>query len=114
MDSLRSSKKTIILILTVATLTLILSSVISILLNENTPLKFPSIGKMKTIGVEAYWKDNLENVTEEINWGIIWVGSSKNVTIYLRSISNVETVLQLNATNWNPTHISRFINFSWS
>jgi len=100
--------------LTVATITLLLSFVASIWLSKTTELEIPSIGTIKTIGVEAYWDENLENKTEEINWDIIWVGSSKNVTLYLRSTSNVETVLKLNTTNWNPTNISKYMNLSWN
>jgi len=83
-------------------------------LSEVTDLKVPSIGKVKTIGVEAYWDGTLENITREVEWDTIWLGSSKNVTIYMRSISNVKTLLQLNATNWNPGHISKYMILSWS
>ena len=109
----RPSKKTVLIGLTVAAITLLLSSGLSIWLSKTTDLEIPSIGTVKTIGVEAYWDENLENKTEEINWDIIWVGTSKNVTLYLRSVSNVETVLKLNTRNWNPTNISKYMNLSW-
>jgi len=104
----------VLLILTVAAVTLLLSSGLSIWLSEVTKLEVPSIGRVKTIGVEAYWDENLENKTEAVDWDTIWLGSSKNVTFYLRSISNVKTVLQLNATNWNPTNVSKHMNLSWN
>lgn len=110
----RPSKKTVLIGLTVAAITLLLSSGLSIWLSKTTDLEIPSIGTVKTIGVEAYWDENLENKTEEINWDIIWVGTSKNVTLYLRSVSNVETVLKLNTTNWNPTNISNNMDLSWN
>jgi hypothetical protein len=108
------SKKTVLIGLTVAAITLLLSSGLSIWLSRITELEIPSIGTIKTIGVEAYWDESLENKTEEINWDTIWVGSSKNVTLYLLSTSNVETVLKLNTTNWNPTNISKYMNLSWN
>ena len=110
----RPSKKNVRIGLTVAAITLLLSSGLSIWLSKTTDLKIPSIGIIKTIGVEAFWDENLENKTEEINWEIIWVGSSKNVTLYLRSVSNLETVLKLNTTNWNPTNISNNMDLSWN
>ena len=114
MNFQRPTKNTILLILTVALATLIVSSSISIWLSKQTRLDVPSIGIIKTIGVEAYWNENLDNKTEAVNWDIIWLGSSKNVTMYLRSISNVETVFQLNGTNWNPTNISKCMNLYWN
>ncbi|MCK4825887.1 hypothetical protein KA005_59615 [bacterium] len=107
------SKKNMLLVLTVAAITLLLSSGLSVWLSKTTELEIPSRAIIKTIGVEAYWDENLENKTEEINWDIIWVGTSKNVTLYLRSVSNIETVLKLNTTNWNPTNISNNMNLSW-
>jgi len=100
--------------LIVAAITLLLSSGLSIWLSKTTDLKILSIGTVKTIGVEAYWDQNLKNKTEVIDWDIIWLGSSKNVTIFLRSISNVKTLLQLNVTNWNPGNISKYMILSWS
>ena len=106
-------KKTVLLILTVATITLLISSAASIWLSKTTELEIPSIGTIKTIGIEAYWDESLENKTEVIEWDKIWVGSSKNVTFYIRSTSNVQTVLKLNTTNWNPTNISKYVNLYW-
>jgi len=110
----RPSKKTVLIVLTVAAVTILFSSALSIWLSKVTDLYIPSIGNVKTIGVEAYWDENLENKTEAVNWDLIWLGSSKNVTLYLRSTSNVETVLKLNATNWNPENISKYMILSWN
>ena len=108
------SKKNVLSVLTVAMITLLLSSAISIWLSDVTDLEVPSIGTIKTIGVEAYWDETLDKKREAVNWDIIWLGSSKNVTLYLRSVSNVKTILQLNATNWNPINISKHMNLSWN
>jgi len=111
---LRRHKKTILLILIVSTATILISSSISILLSRFSNLTIPGIGTIKTIGVEAYWDLNCENKTETIDWGTIWAGSSKNVTLYMRSVSNFEATLYLNATNWNPANISDYMNLSWN
>lgn len=111
---LRSSKRTILVIIITAVITIAISAIASIWLSRISNFDVPSLGTIKTLGVEAYWDENLENKTETINWGTIWPGSSKNFTVYLRSISNTETTLLLNATNWNPANISEFMNLSWN
>ena len=113
---MRSSKKTILLILIVAVVAIITSSMVSILLNRTTRFSVPSFGTIKTEGVEAYWDKALKNKInpeEPVNWGTIWAGSSQNVTFYIRSISNIEATLQLNATNWNPANLSEYMTLSW-
>jgi hypothetical protein len=111
---LHSSKKTVLLILVVAIASIAITTTIFILLNRIDRLRVPSLGTMKTIGVEAYWDPNRENKTETIDWGTIWPGSSKNVMIYIRSVSNFKATLNLNTTNWNPANISDYISLSWS
>jgi len=111
---LRSSKKTLLLILIVAVTSIAITTTISILLSKIDNLHVPSLGTIKTIGVEAYWDPNCENKTGTIDWGTVQPGSSQNVTFYLLSISNVEAILHLNTTNWNPTNISNYMNLSWN
>ncbi len=110
---LRSSKKTLLLIIIVAIVSIAITTTISMLLSRINNLHVPSLGTIKTIGVEAYWDPNCENKTETIDWGTIWLGSSKNITFYIRSVSNFKATLNLNATNWNPTNISNYTNLSW-
>lgn len=112
--SLQSSKRTISLVIIIAVITIAVSAVISILLSNIINIHVPSLGTIKALGVEAYWDQTLENKTETINWGTIWPGSSKNFTLYIQSISNTETTLLLNTTNWKPTNISQYMNLSWN
>jgi hypothetical protein len=108
------SKKTVLLILVVAAVTLLLSAAIAVWLRKVSYLNIPSVGNVITLGVEAYWDENCKNNTEEVNWGIIRLGSSKNVTLYLRSKSNVDAKLNLNTTNWSPANVSNYMNLSWN
>jgi hypothetical protein len=111
---LRSSKRKMLLITITIVTTLIISSIIAIWLSKVAHLNIPSLGTIRTLGVEAYWDINLTNKTEAINWGTIWPGSSQNATLYIRSISNLETTLHLNTTNWNPANISNYMNLTWN
>jgi len=113
-EFLEPSKKTVLLIVAVAAITVLVTSLTAIWLSKITNLQIPSLGTITTLGVEAYWDKNLTNKTEEIKWGKIWPGSSQNVTIYIRSISNVETTLILNTTNWNPTNLTDYMNLTWN
>jgi len=103
-----------LLIAITAVITLIVASLISIWLSKVSDLSIPSLGTIKTLGLEAYWDRNLEDKAETFDWGVIRPRTLKNVTLYLRSISNIETTLNLTATNWNPANVSSFLSLSWN
>lgn len=124
-ESLFSSKKTILLIVGFAAITLSLSIIIPIMLDATTHLSFPSIGTIHTIGVKAYYDADLQNLTTQIRWGTTYPGSSTNVTLYLKSISNTKTKLQLQTANWTfynstnaalsgPSGTSPYLNLTWN
>jgi len=110
---LNCSKKTLLLIMIVAISSVTVTTTISILLNKTSNFTLPSLGTVKTIGVEVYWDQNLENRTETVDWDEVWVGSSKDVTVYIQSISNYQVILNLDARDWNPTNVSDYMNLSW-
>lgn len=98
---LRSSKKTILQVLVVAVVAILLITSISIWLNRFGNLHVPSIGTIKTLGVEVYWDENLENRTTEVYWGTIYPGDLIPLDrLYVRSISNSNTTLHLGTANW--------------
>lgn len=86
---------------------------ISMLFSNIDNFTIPSLGTIKTIGVECYSDPDGENRTEAINWNTIWIGTSSNTTLYIRSISNHRITLTLNATDWVPTNISDYMSLSW-
>jgi len=122
------SKKTVLLVLGVVAITILLSTLISIWLSKVTNFKVPSFGTLMTTGVEAYWDADLTDkidINEKIDWGTLWLGSSENVTIYLLSISNIETTLNQTKANlafYNvtevaihpPNNIAAYMNLSWN
>ena len=124
-ESLRPSKRTLVLILAVASITLLISTGISILLTRTGNLSFPSLGNVKTYGVLAYWDANLQNQVDVLDWGTISVGSSANETIYLQSISTIDATLTLTKANLTfydaeavaiqpPTNMSDYMTLSWN
>ncbi len=107
-------KKSLLLIVIVSTTTVLISSAISIWLSDFHNLTLPTIGTIKTIGVEAYWDPNCENKTETIDWNTLWPGTTKNVTLYIRSVSNVKTAIHLHTSNITPANVSEYLNLSWN
>ena len=103
----------IFLVVITIIITLIVSTVVSIGLSSSANLSVPSLGTITTLGVEAYWDSNCENKTMTIDWGQIHSGTSKNVTLYLKSASNFETTLRLNMSNWNPPSILNYMMLVW-
>jgi len=97
---LRRSKNTILLVLVVALITIILSSVISAWLSRLDNLRLPSLGTIYTLGVKAYWNEDLTSGIDHIEWGAVYPGILNNATLYLQSISNIETTLHLDTANW--------------
>jgi hypothetical protein len=117
--------RTILLIVGVAAITLSLSIIIPALLDVTTRLNFPSIGTIRTIGVKAYNNANMQNETTQIQWGKVYTGSSTNVTLYLKSTSNIKTVLYLQTANWTlfnsteatisgPNSTTPYLNLTWN
>jgi hypothetical protein len=123
---LNRSKRTILLVLGVAAITLSLSIIIPILIDRTTHLNLPSMGTIHTIDVKAYWDASLENeIDQSIEWGTIYTGSSNNVTIYLQVTSNVQTILELETGNWTflnsanmnvsePSDSTQHLNLTWN
>jgi hypothetical protein len=122
---IRRQKKTILLILVVTVMTLVLSATVSIILDNAYPISLPSIGNIKTLGVKAYWDQNLQNQTTGIQWGTVQLGQTYNVTFYLQSTSNVPVILEMTSTNWTylemnnmiaagPTNSTSYMNISWN
>jgi hypothetical protein len=124
-DFLRRSEKTILLIVLVAVVTLLISGAISTILDGHSGISLPSIGFVHTVGVKAYWDPTLQNETVQINWGTLYPGSSNNVTLYLRSSSNVPATLSLTTANWTylnanntvtagPSDTTPYMNLTWN
>jgi len=91
-EFLRHSKKTVLLIIVVAAITLILSTIISMLLTRIDNYSFPSLGTIRTTGVNAS--------IQFIDWGTIYPGTLTNRSFYIQSESNVETILMLETANY--------------
>jgi hypothetical protein len=122
---LRRSKKTVLIIAVTAIVTLASVFLISWRLDSQIIPHFPSLGALRTINVKAYWDESHLNETKEINWGLIYPGSSYNTTFFLQSISNVEATFELSTGNWTfrnsqggivlgPVNSTAYMNLTWN
>jgi hypothetical protein len=73
--------------------------------------QYYSYGVVYVTDVEIYGGDLLGN---QILWGALYVGDSKDVSFYVRSTSNVPIVLSLSVTDWIPTEISSYLKLTWN
>jgi hypothetical protein len=107
---LRRSWKTALLIVIVAVATIVVSALVSLWMSSYDNLHFPSIGTIQTVGVEAYWDQSLTNKSTVIQWGTLYPDTKTNITLYLRSASNIPTTLTLATENW--TFANTVVNFT--
>jgi len=98
---LRRSKKTILLIIIVFLLTLTISTLASIWLSSSHNLRFPSLGTIQVIGVEAYGGNItiVQDGKQYIDWGTIYPGSIINRSFYVKSKSNMPVAINLSISN---------------
>lgn len=122
--AIRRSWKTALLIVIVAATAIAVSTLISMWLSRYTNFHFQNTGTIYTIGVEAYWDQNLTNRTSQIQWGTLYAGTKINMTVYLHSISNIPTTLSLKTENWTfvnlagtnvtePPNREAYMNLTW-
>ena len=71
-------------------------------------------GKVRTMGVEAYWETECINVVQEIDWDIMEPGSNKTVEIYVKNPGNSPGALNITTENWDPAVAATHINLTWN
>ena len=122
---LSRQKKIFMVVLVVATVTLLMSALGSMWLSNINDVRLPSVDTIRTSGIKAYWDAELTNETTEIPWGRLSPGSVSNVTLYLRNISNIQITLNMTAANWvfrsstngivfGPANSTEYMNLTWS
>jgi len=79
----------------------------------STVLPINTSGVITSADLEAYWDSECTNAVSSINWGTIYPGGSKNVTIYLKNTGNVPLNLSLSTDNWNPSNAGTYLTLTW-
>ena len=60
-----------------------------------------------------YWDENCSRPVTVITWGVIDLGSAKNVTIYVRNEGNVPATISLQTENWEPVSAANHMSLIW-
>ena len=113
-SALRASRKTLLLIVIVAVVSIAGTSIISVLLsNSSSEIYIPSLGTIKTIEVEAFSDAGCQHKKDALEWAEIEPGESISTSVYIKSVSNFNVMLTLNLTDWSPPEISDYLTLTW-
>jgi hypothetical protein len=121
----RDRKKTILLAVSIVAITLSISIIVPMMLNATIRTNLSSWGTIHIIGAKVYYDSALTNATAQIQWGKTYPGSLNNVTLYIESVSNVQTQLRLQTANWTflnstnaivsgPSSATPYLNLTWN
>ena len=77
-------------------------------------VRIPGTGNIVAVNVGVYSNAACTSPLVTINWGSIGPGENKQVTCYVKSLSNVQTTFTLNAVNFNSTQASQYLSLSWN
>jgi len=64
--------------------------------------------------IGIYQDSNCTSPVSYIDWRSLEPGMARNTTMYIRNEGSEKVELQVNATNWQPTNISNYMNLSWN
>ena len=77
-------------------------------------IRIPGMTAVKVFGGELYWDSAAQNEVALIDWGNVFRGEAKNVTVYLKNTGDLAvTGFVLNTENFVPNHPEWF-TLSWS
>jgi hypothetical protein len=65
------------------------------------------------VGVGIYWDTNFSFPVSSLDWGNVFPGSVKNITVFIRNEGDEPSTLFLKATNWSPLSASDFMVLNW-
>jgi hypothetical protein len=71
-------------------------------------------GNIKAVGV-AFYSDSLGAIaSSQINWGTLEPGQTVNVTLFMKSTSNVPVFVSMAVGNFNPPSGSTYLACTWN
>ncbi|MBS7270663.1 MAG: hypothetical protein KIH10_17730 [Candidatus Freyarchaeota archaeon] len=74
--------------------------------------RVPNVSAIKTVGVRVYWDINCTAEIASIDWGILEPSNTKIRIVYVKSISNIPQMLNIQAENWNPPECTEYITLT--
>jgi len=92
---------------------LLIATVIVTALVMTFVLRVPSIGTIKTIGLQIYTDSTGTTPLTQISWGFLGPGDIAIVTAYMKSVSNTPVNITMVTQNWNPSIAATYITLTW-
>lgn len=80
-------------------------------LPKHTSFNASAVEATSNIGV--YWDKNCTKGVYSIDWGVLSLGQTKKIPVYVRNEANDSTILVLKTSKWNPANASEYLSFSW-
>ena len=73
-----------------------------------------NVGTLRAIGVEIYADQALTQILEEIAWGTLDPGETRNYDVRVKNTGNDAQKLVMWTENWNPTTAFDSISLTWN
>ena len=71
-------------------------------------------GNIKAVGVAFYTDSSGVSATSQIDWGTLEPGQTANVTLYMKSQSNVPVSVSMAVGNFNPANGASYLACTWN
>ena len=76
-------------------------------------VQIQNIGTIRSVGVEVYANEALSQILNEITWGTLDPGETRNASAWIKNRGTDAQKLVLWTENWNPTDAQNSISLSW-
>ena len=71
-------------------------------------------GNIKAVGCAFYTDSTGVCLTSQIDWGTLEPGQTANVTLYMKSLSNVPVSVSMAVGNFNPANGASYLACTWN
>ena len=88
-----------------------LSQAMSSIVISKTVSNIGTLTLSRNLGV--FWDAGFTNRTNSINWGKVYPGTTKSLSIYVRNEGDTALALSMSAHNWTPSNASNYLTLSW-
>ena len=77
-------------------------------------IKVQGKGKIAKVNLEIYADPLGQTIISAIDWGTLDPGGSSSVTLYFKSLSNVNANLSFTTSNWIPQGAQQYFTLRWN
>lgn len=77
-------------------------------------VKISGTGSIKAVGCKIYADEAMTKEISAVDWGVIPVGGTSNVTFFVKSTSTVPVTLTITKDNYNPASFETYSTLTWT